>query len=61
MAGTAALYWDKGNNDLAKLINKVDVFDDKIKDKFSNSAKAVIRSRYSWNMIISEYEELFND
>mgnify|MGYP000955242018 FL=1 len=57
VAKETALYWKKGKNSLAGLINQVDSQKD-----FSNLgqiAKQNMKDDYTWEKIVGEYEELF--
>lgn len=59
VAQDAALYWNKESNNLSKLINKVDSMSENNRDSFYEKGQEVIRQRYSWDKIVSEYESLF--
>ena len=57
VAKETALYWKKGKNSLAGLINQVDSQKD-----FSNLgqiAKQNMKDDYTWEKIVGEYEDLF--
>ena len=54
-----AVYWTKASGSLSELINQMDtISDEKIKE-FSKKAKERIETEYSWNKIVSDYEEIF--
>lgn len=54
-----ALYWNKEENNLASLIEKVDNMNQKDIIEYSQKAKKRIEEEYSWEKIINEYEKLF--
>lgn len=60
VARNAALYWDKSDGDLSNLINKVDEMSEEHRNDFYEKGQRVIRDRYSWDKIVSEYENLFS-
>lgn len=53
-----AVYWSKNNGDLANLINKLELINEKKLVKLSNNAKKRINEHYSWDLIIRKYEGL---
>ena len=55
----SALYFNKSNNNLASLINELDLYNENIISEYSKSAKERIGECYTWNKIISDYEILF--
>ena len=57
----AALYWGKQPNSLKDLIDSVDFMAADAKNKYGNSAKTIISTRFSWDFIVEEYEKLFNN
>ncbi len=59
VANDSALYWNLKEGNLSNLINNVDDFGYYKRNSYEKKAKQVIKERYSWNKIISEYEELF--
>ena len=61
VAGNSALYWDKSDTSLSKLINRVDNFNDEKRNDFFEKGKEVVTKRYTWDSIINKYEELFTD
>ena len=57
VAQDTALYWNKEDGNLSKLIDSVDgqvSFED-----LGNAAKANMKENYTWEKIVGEYEELF--
>lgn len=57
VAQDTALYWNKEDGNLSKLIDSVDgqvSFED-----LGNAAKANMEENYTWEKIVGEYEELF--
>lgn len=57
VAQDTALYWNKEDGSLSKLIDSVDgqvSFED-----LGNAAKANMKENYTWEKIVGEYEELF--
>ncbi|AND79147.1 beta 1-4 rhamnosyltransferase Cps2T [Streptococcus pantholopis] len=57
VAGEAALYWNKEESDLAQLLERVDGQTDF--SDLAQNAKEVVSSRYTWEKITKEYEDLF--
>lgn len=56
-----ALYWSKEEGDLSNLIDKLEgISMEKIK-ALSLEAKSIIFNRYSWDFIVKEYEDIFNE
>lgn len=53
-----AMYFNKKDMSLANLIDNVDKLDDKIINQLSENAKRRIVDEYSWDMIVSRYEQL---
>lgn len=56
-----ALYWNKEEENLSRLIDKANNMSMYEIDKMGLAAKERIRSFYSWNKIAKEYEELFEE
>lgn len=54
-----AIYFNKDNGNLAKLIDKADKYDDLEIKRLGQRAKLRIIDNYSWNKIVSEYEEVY--
>lgn len=59
VAEDSALYWNKDNNSLALLINKVDNIPEKEIAEYALKAKKRIAENYSWELICNLYENLF--
>lgn len=59
VAGDGALYWNKENRNLARLIENTDLMDQDSIYELSNRAKKRIDDYYSWDLIIDKYEWLF--
>lgn len=55
----AALYWNKNEGNLAKLIDRVDEMSEKELEVYGQRAKRRIREAYSWKFIADRYEEIF--
>jgi rhamnosyltransferase len=56
-----ALYFTKDNDVLAELINRVDRYDERCINRYQCNAKNRIKSEYSWEKIICDYEKLFKN
>ena len=52
----AALYWEKEEGSLSKLIDKCDEMDEKVRIEYGLKAKDRIRTTYSWQFIGDEYK-----
>jgi len=61
VAEDGALYWNKGDGNLAGLIEKADSLTDEFIDKYSIKAKSRIENLYSWNYISEKYKRQFMD
>lgn len=59
VAEDAAFYWDKKPGNLAKLIDKVDIFSEEMRKEMGEKAKERIQKAYSWNFICERYLEEF--
>jgi len=57
VAKDTALYW--GKNNLTSVINNSDILTDSQIEKFNLISFKEIQDRYTWNKIISDYENLF--
>ena len=55
----AALYWDKEKGSLTALIDKAEQLSNEEQEEMGRKAKQRIRSAYSWEKIVSQYESLF--
>src|SRR5699024_12752228 len=56
---STAIYWGKQLNSLADIINNIETFSNEYIQKLGNEAKQIIKQRYSWDLIINKYENLF--
>jgi rhamnosyltransferase len=56
-----ALYFTKENGSLVKIIEEVEDYSNETIFMFAEKAKNIIRSVYSWDEIVSTYEDLFSD
>lgn len=54
-----AIYFNKDKGHLAKLINKLDEIEHEYIEKIGNIAKTRIRNHYTWEKIVSTYENVF--
>lgn len=54
-----ANYFDKDSGSLSNLINELDKIDNCELIKLGNRAKERINSTYTWDLIVNQYEELF--
>ncbi|VYU30730.1 DUF1972 domain-containing protein [Clostridium tertium] len=61
VAEDSALYFNKENNNLKKLIDYSDSLDPNIINNLGIESSKVIEYRYNWDNIIKNYEELFNE
>lgn len=59
VAGDSALYWNKKNGNLARLIANTDQMDIKNINMFSKKAKERIKSTYNWKFISGKYKGVF--
>ncbi len=59
VAGKAALYWKKDEGDLAGLIDRADRMSAEEKALYGERATERVRTAYSWEKIVGEYEKLF--
>lgn len=57
----SALYWGKGDGELAKLIEKADGMREEEIHELGVKAKKKIVESYSWGKIVGEYERVFLD
>jgi len=55
----AAIYWNKEEGNLAKLIDVVDLMEADRMVQYGVKAKRRIEEEYSWGHIVSKYEEVF--
>ena len=61
VAEESALYWDKKEGSLAKLIDRVDTMSSDMIEQMGDKAKARIVDSYSWEFICGRYAEQFLD
>ena len=61
VAEDGALYWNKGDGNLAGLIEKADSLTDELIDKYAIKAKSRIEDFYSWDFISEKYKRQFMD
>lgn len=55
----SALYWSKGDGELAKLIHQADALKEEEVQAYGKKAKARIAEAYSWDYIVKRYEDTF--
>lgn len=60
VAEDAALYWNKDEGNLAKMIDMVDNLSMDMIEKFGQNAKKRIKEAYSWELIAALYFEVWN-
>ena len=60
VAEDAALYWNKEDGNLAKLIEKADKLTKKEITELGKKAKNRISDKYSWEYITEKYEDIWN-
>ena len=58
-ANTSSIYFTKEENNLAYIIKLAESFSKEEIEEFGEKAKNEVATRYSWNFICNEYEELF--
>lgn len=59
VAGDGAVYWNKENGNLARVIENSEIISSKEIEKISNLAKERILNNYTWDYIVNRYESLF--
>lgn len=59
VAEKGALYWTKDENDLVKLIDKVDTLREEKIEELAKYAKKRVAEHYSWGFIAKEYLHVF--
>lgn len=57
VADIGALYWNKNN--LHKLIDEVDLYDERQLESFEKLSKDRINQLFTWNKIVNDYEKVF--
>lgn len=61
VAEDGALYWNKEDLNLSKLIDNTDNLSEKEIEELSKKAKNRIESKYSWEYIVDEYEKVLGE
>ena len=61
VAEDGALYWNKDENNLSKLINKTDKLNKKQIDELDKKSTNRILDNYSWESIVDYYEKILGD
>ena len=59
VAEECALYWNRENGNLAKLIDKVDQMSTDEIEKMGKRAKKRVAEEYTWDKICGQYENVF--
>lgn len=59
VAKDGALYWNKEDGSLARLIEEVEAMDTESRHKLGSKARTRITNEYSWDYIIDKYEDVF--
>lgn len=54
-----AIYWGKQLHSLTDIINNVETFSNEYIQKLGDEAKQIVKEKYSWDLIINKYENLF--
>lgn len=54
-----AIYWNKEENNLANIINKVDLLSEKEIENYNKKSTERIKKAYTWDKIVNDYEKLF--
>ena len=54
-----ALYWGRGNGELAKLIDKADMMSDVEIEEMGRKARKRVAEEYTWEKICRKYEDAF--
>ena len=61
VGSSTAIYWGKQLHSLTDIINNVETFSNEYIQKLGDEAKQIIKEKYSWDLIINKYENLFLD
>ncbi len=61
VAENGAFYWNKEENNLSKLINKIEKISKKEKEIYRENARNRIKCKYNWQEIVKKYEETFEN
>lgn len=56
----ACFYFNKEDNNLKNILEKVDKLKTKEINIYSNKAKNIIKNNYTWEIIIKKYKKIFN-
>ena len=59
VAKAGAMYWNKNENNLKEMINKLEGISKEEKEKYSKLSKERIEEEYNWTKIVKRYEEIF--
>lgn len=59
VGSSTAIYWGKQLHSLTDIINNVETFSNEYIQKLGDEAKQIIKEKYSWDLIINKYENLF--
>ena len=59
VAKESAMYWNKEENNLSDLINKIDNISQEEINEYGTKAKERIKEEYNWTKIVKQYEEIF--
>lgn len=59
VAKEGAMYWNKEENSLSNLLNKLEKISLEEKEEYGRKAKERIKEEYNWMKIVNEYEKLF--
>ncbi len=59
VAKAGAIYWNKEEQNLKNVINKIEKITKQEKEKYGNLSKERIKEEYNWNKIVTNYEEIF--
>lgn len=61
VAQESALYWNKEDGNLSRLIDEVDSLDLETRKNLGNKAKERVKTAYSWQFIGDEYKKVWNE
>lgn len=59
VAKESAMYWNKEENNLSDLINKIDNISQEEINEYGTKAKERIKEEYNWTKIVEQYEKIF--
>lgn len=60
VAKDGAIYWNKNESNLCKILEKTEKIKDEERKKYSELAKKRINAEYSWKGIVNKYEDIFS-